>query len=124
MKLKIHIQRPVVDVFAFAINPHNTPKWIQSIAMEETNEWPVKIGSIYRNQKKTGEWAEYTVTAFEENKKFVLTKNHSTFHVSYTFRSLSSDLTELEYELPDNGELKESFIQELLTNLKKVMEFH
>ena len=121
-RLKVQIKRPISEVFSFAINPKNTPKWVEGIAIEETNEWPVKVGSIYRSQSKSGKWSEYTVTSLEENKIFFLTKNDNNLHVKYTFMSISPVLTELEYELVHDGEFKESFIQGLLDNLKKVME--
>jgi hypothetical protein len=122
IKLKTQIKRPITDVFAFAINPKNTPKYVDSIAIEKTNEWPIRVGTLYTNQRKTGEWSEYTVTALEENKIFSLTKNENKYHLTYTFTSIDSDLTELEYEWVDNGELEARFIQELLDNLKRVME--
>ncbi|MBA3724313.1 MAG: SRPBCC family protein [Candidatus Levybacteria bacterium] len=122
MKLTIQINRPIAEVFAFAIDPQNTPKWIESIVVEETNEWPVTVGSIYRNQNKMGEWSEFVVTVFEENKTFVHTKKDDTFQVRYTFTSIDPNQTELVYELVDYGELEESYIQKLLDNFKRVME--
>lgn len=118
----VQIKCPIAEVFAFTLNPTNTPKWVDSIAFEETNEWPVRVGSIYRSKSKTGEWSELILTAFEENKMFSMTKKDSNYHVTYIFTSIHPDKTELKYVWVDNGELEETIIQTLVNKLKRVIE--
>ncbi len=68
-------------MFAFVLDPQNTPRWIDSIEAEETNEWPARLGTVYRNRNGQGEWRECTVTAYEHNKMFVLSRKDGGYHV-------------------------------------------
>jgi hypothetical protein len=122
-RLEVQISKPVSEVFEFTINPQNTPLWIKSIVHEETNEWPVKIGSIYKNKNLKGEWAEYVVINIEPNKVFELLSKDNNYHVRYFYKSISNNSSELEYhEWVDNGELDNPFPQGALGNLKRILD--
>lgn len=58
-KLTIMINKPVAEVYAFTLDPKNTPSWIDGSAHEEINEWPPKEGTIYRNTGKNGTVLEF-----------------------------------------------------------------
>jgi len=122
-KLTIVINRPVSEVFDFTTDPANTPKWIDGILVEETNETPPKLGTIYRNKGESGNWNEYEMTEFEKDKTFTLTRLNGDYHVRYTFKPVDGDSCDFEYyEWVDSGELDDTFSQEVLEKLKSVVE--
>ncbi len=123
LTLHIKVERPVDEVFMFAINPENTPKWIDSITKEITNEWPVKVGSIYKNLDTNGIWSEYMVLEFKENKLFTLKRSDGNYHVQYKFTKIDDNTTNLEYyEWMKDGELESPFSLEPLKILKQIIE--
>lgn len=121
-RLIVKINKSKNEVFDFTINPKNTPKWIDAIESEETNEWPIKIGTKYHNKGKSGEWSEYIVIALDPNKLFEIKMLGSNYHTRYTYRDLG-DGTELEYfEWVDEGEIENPFTIGVLEKLKKFLE--
>ena len=122
-KLIVKINKPVHEVFAFTLNPANTPSWISPIVKEEVNEKPTKIGTIYKNQNQNGKWSEYTVTAYEENKLFIFTSGNGNYSVRYTFTPIGDNATGVEYyEWVNQGDLEEPFTIEVLNELRSVLE--
>jgi len=122
-RLTIIIDKPVSELFEFTTNPENTSKWIDGIVVEETNETPPKLGTIYRNKGKSGNWNEYEMTAFEQDKMFELSRINGNYHVRYTFTPKDEGQCEFEYyEWVDEGELDDTFSQEVLEKLKTITE--
>lgn len=122
-KLIIRINKPASEVFSFYINPQNTSLWIDSIVVEQTSEWPIKIGTVYKNQNKAGDWSEYLVTGLKENVLFELASKNGNYHVRYTHKNINDNSSELVYyEWVNRGEIEDPFTQEILQKLKKILE--
>ncbi|MFH1971373.1 MAG: DUF3284 domain-containing protein [Patescibacteria group bacterium] len=123
-KLTIKINKPSAEVFVYYTNPKNTPLWWDAVTVEETSEWPIKIGTTYRSQsKESGDWSEFTVTDLKENEVFELTSKDGKYHVRYTHKPLGENSMELEYyEWVDEGELVDPYTMEILGKLKTAIE--
>lgn len=122
-KVLIQINKPTAYVFRFALNPKNTPLWIDSVVREEVNEIPTKTGTIYRNVNKEGIWSQYTVIQYEENKSFEFMASDRNYHVKYTFTPITDTQSELEYfEWVEKGELESPFTIQILEKLKSAVE--
>ena len=124
LKLTIQINKPAKDIFEFTLNPNNTPRWIDFIAAEETNEWPVQQGTIYRNRgDDNAAWSELELVEYNPYTRFTLSKKDGSYSVRYTFTPLSEDTTELEYyEWTDKEELSVPFTMQPLEKLKRILE--
>lgn len=122
-RIRVIINKPIDVVFEFTINPKKTPLWIPSIQEEIAEEFPPKIGTQYKNRGKNTEWDFYKVIELEPNKIFSMSDLEENYHVRYTYKKLNDGQTELEYsEWKESGELKNPFTDELLQNLKAVLE--
>lgn len=122
-RLSIKIKCLPKDIFEFTLNPKNTPAWIKFIKSETSNEYPTKLGTVYKNISNTGTVGEYIVTILEKNKVFEFTSKDGNYHVEYTFTPISNDTTEMEYfEWVEHGELTDPFPFEPLEKLKELLE--
>jgi len=122
-KITVIINKPIKEVFEFTTNPKNTHLWIPSIEEEIAEEYPPKINTEYKNRGKNSEWDFYKVVKFEENKIFILSDLDENYFVKYTYKKLTDNETEMEYfEWVKNGELKNPFTDDILQNLKSVLE--
>ncbi len=122
IKQTIIINRPVEEVFSFVINPANTLKWVETITTEQTNEWPVKVGTIYRSQNQAGDWAELTLMTIEPDKSFTMAKSDGSFFVNYVFNAATPQSTRLDYTWGSEGEPDALFLDKILNKLKSVIE--
>jgi uncharacterized protein YndB with AHSA1/START domain len=117
-RFTVSLSRSADEVFDFVVNPANTPRWIDSVAFEQVDEWPARVGTKYRSRDHAGEWAELSVVAFERGRIFELAGQGGQV-VTYTLRELPGGACELEYvERDDDG----SFTPETLMTLKSVLE--
>lgn len=121
-KIIITINKSVEKVFDFITNPINTPKWIHAIVKEEADS-DLMVGTIIRNWDTEGNMNEYKVTAYEYPNLFQLESTVADYKLRYTCTSLSETETIFEYyEWSESGYLHSSSMQEILDELKKVME--
>ena len=118
-KLAVTINKPLVEVFAFCITPPKAKLWIPGIINETTNEWPVKIGTVYTEYKNDISF-RIIVTDYKENEYIEWKKEDDTYHIRYTFTTINPTTTKLEYI--ETGNVSKPFTQEILDKLKEVIE--
>ena len=122
-KISIIINKPVKEVFEYTTNPINTHKWFDSIAVEESSEYPPILGSEYRSHGGDGNWEKYTVSDIQPYEIFELSCEDNIYHVRYTYKYLDENKTEVEYfEWVDDGELENIAEIDVLNKLKGLME--
>ena len=121
-EISIKIKRPISEVFEFTINPKNTHLWIENVQKEETNEWPIKVGSRYRNTGNDGVWDEYEVIDLKQNELFELKMVNGTYHVRYTYKPIDTNNTEITYFEWDENGINSPFQQMALAKLKDILE--
>lgn len=122
-KLTIRIDKPVAEVFLYCITPPNSTKWIDAVTNEETSDWPVRMGTIYKLHLRNGKDYEVEVTAIKDNKMVEWKSKIGDYHCRYTFKPLTENITEMEYfEWVDQGELDGPFTLETLKRLKSAIE--
>ena len=122
-KITVIIDKPIDEVFEFTTNPRNTHLWIPFISEEVTDEYPPRVNTKYSNCGEGGNWSEYKVVDFQQDKVFTLLNLNEDYFVQYTYRKLDGKKTELEYyEWVTEGKLNSPFTEDILGNLKKIME--
>ena len=123
-KLTIIINRPAQVIFDYTLNPENTPKWIDGIESEKTSEWPVKIGSTYKNTNGKGSWNSYKVTELVDGETFTLISTPDlNLSVKYAFTKITDNSTKFDYrEWVEQAPLTHVFTQDALEKLKGILE--
>ena len=119
----IVISEPAHHVFMACLDPKNTPLGIDGIVEEQASELPAKLGTIYKNRGATGHWSLYTITEFEQDTVFKMSRKDGAFHVRYVFKQLCTNQTELTYsEWEDDGVLEHPLPETAIHKLKQLIE--
>ena len=120
-RLRIIISLPAVDVLSFALNPENTPSWLDFVESETASEWPPRIGTVYTSRARSGSVTCYELTELTPG-AFTLSTD-SGYHVRYAVTRLSSNSSELEYqEWSDSGYLEHPFTSAELESFRQAAE--
>jgi len=118
--LTITINKPLSEVFQFCITPPKAKLWIQDISNETTNEYPIKIGTIYTEFKTNNTFFKLIVADFKKNNYIVWKTENGNYQVKYLFVTVDENATKLTYI--ESGEIDIPFTQATLKKLKKVIE--
>jgi uncharacterized protein YndB with AHSA1/START domain len=121
--MTIIIDRPIDQVFAYSIDPANTPRWFGNILEETASEYPPKIGTVYKSRRVATPdvWGQVVVANIHPNQMFQL--KGTGFNVRYTYRRIDESSTELTYtEWADEDELRYFTPIDNLKKLKAAIE--
>jgi len=122
-RLVIKINKSAMEVYKFTTTPPNSTKWIPGVVSEETNDWPIKFGTIYKLKDKSGSYSEVIVSALKAGKFIEWVAKEGNYHCRYNFKTVEKNCSVLEYlEWVETGELVEPFTQAILEKLKSVIE--
>jgi hypothetical protein len=122
-RLKIIINKPKRDIFLFTTTPPNSVLWIPLVISEETDEWPVREGTVYKLKDKNNVTTEVSVKAVKRNNLIEWISKDKNYHCRYSFKSLDKNTTEMDYyEWVDKGDLDNPFTAGILDSLKFVIE--
>jgi hypothetical protein len=119
-KLTATVSKPLAEVFAFCITPPKAKLWVPGIINETTNEWPAKIGTVYTEFKDDNTSFNIIVTDYKENEYIEWKTEDGNYHVRYTFTPIDQTTTQLEYV--ETGNVDKPFTQEVLEELRQVIE--
>ena len=122
-KLSIKINCPLEKVFEFTTTPPNSSLWIPGVVGEETSEWPIKVGTVYRLTDNLGNISNVAVNRLEKNKLVEWVSENKNYYCRYVFKKVADQVSILEYfEWVTNGEIENPFDQKVLERLKTVLE--
>ena len=90
---------------------------------EETDELPIRVGTVYTLRDTSGTVSEYTIVAMEKDKFVEWGSKDRNYHVRYIFTPVDANTTDFEYyEWVDHGDILDPFTLETLAKLKKAIE--
>jgi len=119
-RIVIIIDKPIEEVFEFTTNPKNTHLWVPFIEEEIAEEFPPKIGTVYKNRRGDS-WNTSIVMKYETSRLFKL--ENDVFAVTYSYKKIKDNSTELVYlESVKQGQLTKPLTKEVLQKLKSVLE--
>ncbi len=122
-RLDIKFNKSAMEVFKFTTTPPNSTKWIPGVIQEETNEWPIKRGTIYKLKDASGKDSEVIVSALKAGEFIEWVAKDGNYHCRYNFKKIDGNCSILEYlEWVETGDLAEPFTREILEKLKTVIE--
>ena len=122
-KLVVKINKPANEVFKFTTTPPNSVKWISGVMSEETDEWPIKIGTIYKLTDESKKISEVIVTDLKVGEFIEWKSKENNYHCRYNYKTIDENSSTLEYsEWVGSGEIEFPFTQDILEKLKAVIE--